>query len=112
MDYGPFGMKMVINNLKVILKRTKKNSLWTNWHANKQVREKGHYINDKEDGEWIYWNDKGIKVINGFFHEGDKIRVWNFWYSNGNKKQQIDYDSGKKISESCWDKNGEIISCL
>ena len=32
-------------------KKDMKNSLWIIWFANKNKRETGHYINNKEDGE-------------------------------------------------------------
>ena len=44
-----------------------KNSLWVNWYANKIKREIGHYINNKEDGEWIFMSENGEKILAGFF---------------------------------------------
>ena len=32
-------------------KKDMKNSSWIIWYTNKNKREIGHYINDKEDGE-------------------------------------------------------------
>ena len=89
-----------------------KNSLWVNWYANKEKREIGHYINNKEDGEWIFMSENGEKILAGFFYKGQKIQTWTHWYSERMKKKQIEYNNGTKISELCWDKMGNLINCL
>ena len=86
--------------------------MWTNWYANKQKREVGLYIDNKEDGEWIYMSENGDKILNGYFNKGEKVNIWSHWYSGSRKKKQIQYNKGLIISELCWDKIGEIISCL
>ena len=45
-----------------------KNSLWVNWYANNTKREIVHYINNKEDGEWIFKSENGEKILAGFFY--------------------------------------------
>ena len=89
-----------------------KNSLWINWYANKEKREIGHYINNKEDGQWIYMSKNGEKILDGFFAKGKKVKTWNQWYTESKKKKQIRYNNGTEISKSCWDKIGNLINCL
>ena len=93
-------------------KKDMKNSLWINWYANKEKREVGHYINNKEEDEWVYMSENGEKILDGFFSKGQKIQTWSHWYSKSRKKKQVKYDSGIKISELCWDKIGNLINCL
>ena len=52
------------------------------------------------------------KILAGFFYKGQKIQTWTHWYSERMKKKQIEYNNGTKISELCWDKKGNLISCL
>tara|TARA_Y100000591_G_scaffold61724_1_gene50339 strand:- start:70 stop:210 length:141 start_codon:yes stop_codon:yes gene_type:complete len=44
-----------------------KNFLWVNLYANKVKREIGQYINNKEDGEWIFMSENGKKNTGWFF---------------------------------------------
>ena len=56
-------------------KKDMKNSLWVNWYANKIKREIGHYINNKEDGEWIFMSENGEKILAGFFIKVKKYKL-------------------------------------
>ena len=33
------------------------------------------------------------------------------WHENGQKMEEITYKDGNKISEKCWDEEGENIEC-
>ena len=52
-----------------------KNSLQINWYANKKKHEICHYINNKEDGEWIFMTENGKKFLLVFFIKLKKYKL-------------------------------------
>ncbi len=61
-----------------------------------KVQMTGITINDKRQGNWIYWYENGKKWSDGFFKDGlsDSTRI--VWYENGNKRYEGSYKNGKE----------------
>lgn len=59
------------------------------------IKEKGNYLNNKKEGEWIE-NTLSSKSKKGKFVNGKKTGIWNTFY-NSEKIASFDYDSNKKI---------------
>lgn len=38
-------------------------------------KEKGMFVNGDEDGEWFYWNEKGVLVIKKIWKKGKVIKT-------------------------------------
>ena len=93
------------NTGKKTLKGQYKNGLktgkWTAWYRNGQKWEEGTYKDRKRDGKWTEWS--------GGENYGDvdpesRTRPYH-------KSSETTYKDGYKISEECWDEDGNEIDC-
>ena len=60
--------------------------------------------NDKLNGEYTEYNNKGVPLIRGWFKKNKKDGLWSEFFENGNKKSQIEF-SASTLSEK---KNGHF----
>jgi len=37
--------------------------------------------------------------------------IWTSWYENGQKQYDVTFKSGEKISQNCWDEDGNKCEC-
>ena len=51
----------------------------TYFHANGEIAQQGYFMNEKLDGEWKMFNDKGDKIAMGNYSKGAKTGTWMFW---------------------------------
>jgi antitoxin component YwqK of YwqJK toxin-antitoxin module len=66
------GFKLIVNFNEGI-----KSGDWIGYNENNAIVEKGHYINGKMDGEWIYYDDEGtIMLEKGNYTDGIPIGDW------------------------------------
>lgn len=45
------------------------------YYKTNMPREKGTYINGEEDGEWFYWNEKGVLLMKKIWKKGKVIKI-------------------------------------
>ena len=51
----------------------------TYFHTNGEIAQQGYFMNEKLDGEWKMFNDKGDKIAMGNYSKGAKTGTWMFW---------------------------------
>ena len=68
----------------------------TYFHANGEVSQQGYFVNQKLDGEWKMFNEKGDKIAVGNYDNGVKTGTWLFWEDD--IKKEVDFDNNKIAS--------------
>ena len=56
--------------LETRVENGKRNSVYYTFHPNGQFEIKGRYKNDHMDGEWIYYDTKGVEIYRVTYEEG------------------------------------------
>ena len=49
---------------------------------------KGRYKNGLKYGKWIFWNENGNKISEGYFKDGHMDGKWIFFHPNGKKHEE------------------------
>lgn len=78
---------------------------WPN--GNKRIE--GSYKNNKREGDWTYWYEKGIVWSKGSFKDGLSNGKFDIYKEDGSRYMQSSYTNG--IPDGCWtffDKNKKI----
>jgi antitoxin component YwqK of YwqJK toxin-antitoxin module len=96
---SPTYVKVSTNKVKV-----------TWFYENGQVKETGFFIDDKKDGVWEHFNEKGIKVSEASYTEGIKDGNWSVWNENGVMLYHLVYENGKRKLATQWDDQGNLIA--
>ena len=61
-------------------------------------------------GEWTYWYENGQKMQEATYKDGG--RKMTFWFENGKKSGQKTLDDLMgRISQQCWDRDGNECEC-
>ncbi len=68
----------------------------TYFHANGEVSQQGYFLNQKLEGEWKMFNDKGEKIAIGNYDNGVKTGKWLFW--EGDVMKEVNFDNNKIAS--------------
>ena len=89
----------------------KSDGLYTEWYENGQKDEERTYKDGKLDGKWTYWYENGQKSQDGTWKDGEDDGLWTSWYENGQKMEEGTRKDGEKISEECWDEDGNEKEC-
>jgi len=57
------------------------------YHDNGEISQKGTFNLDRKlHGEWISYNEEGVKVSQGSYEKGLRTGTWSFWSDNTMKK--------------------------
>jgi antitoxin component YwqK of YwqJK toxin-antitoxin module len=67
--------------------------LATYFHANGAVAQQGFFVNEKLQGEWTMFNDKGEKIAIGNYDSGVRTGTWLFW--DGEVVKEVDFQNNK-----------------
>jgi antitoxin component YwqK of YwqJK toxin-antitoxin module len=51
----------------------------------------GSFIEDKSHGEWSYYHDNGLLKARGFFKNGERAGLWDYWDIDGIYVNSKDY---------------------
>lgn len=78
-------------------------------YNNGQLKETGYLKNDKPDSLWRQYSIEGIMLAEVNYLNSYKEGMWRFWYPNGQKRLELNYKMGVKISAKNWDINGNLI---
>lgn len=65
----------------------------TYFHANGEVAQQGYFLNEKLEGEWTMFNEKGDKIAMGNYVKGAKTGKWLFW--EGDALREVNFDNNK-----------------
>ncbi|AZQ59519.1 nicotinic acid mononucleotide adenyltransferase [Maribacter sp. MJ134] len=65
----------------------------TYFHANGAVAQQGYFLNEKLEGEWTMFNEKGDKIAMGNYVKGAKTGKWLFW--EGDALREVNFDNNK-----------------
>lgn len=68
----------------------------TYFHANGEISQQGYFLNEKLEGEWKMFNDKGEKIAIGNYDNGVKTGKWLFW--EGDIMKEVNFDNNKIAS--------------
>ncbi len=73
-------------------KNFQKDGKWILYPKGSQVKlAEGTYVNDKQNGPWIYFHKNGMKSLEGVFEEDQKTGPWTAYYETGEKMWEARY---------------------
>lgn len=73
----------------------------TYYHNNDQISQEGTFnLEGKLHGNWISYDEQGVKITEGSYNKGIKTGKWYFW--SGDKVKEIIFDNNSiaSITES------------
>lgn len=65
----------------------------TYFHANGEISQLGYFMNEKLEGEWKMFNDKGDKIAMGNYSKGVKTGTWMFW--EGDTVKEVSFSDNR-----------------
>jgi antitoxin component YwqK of YwqJK toxin-antitoxin module len=68
----------------------------TYFHENGEVSQQGYFLNERLEGEWKMFNEKGDKIAMGNYKNGVKSGKWLFW--EGDIKKEVNFDNNRIAS--------------
>ncbi|MGB3592210.1 MAG: nicotinic acid mononucleotide adenyltransferase [Nonlabens sp.] len=74
--------------------------LATFFHKNGKVAQQGSLVNDKRHGEWISYDENGIKTIQAEYTMDLKTGKWFFWKKD--ELIEVDYRNNQIASVNTW----------
>ena len=74
----------------------------TYYYENGSIKQEGFYKDGKVHGQWVSYNEKGIKTSMGEFTNGNKSGKWFFW-SDG-ALNEVDYKDSRVAVVNKWEK--------
>jgi antitoxin component YwqK of YwqJK toxin-antitoxin module len=80
----------------------------TYFHANGEKAQQGYFLNDKLEGEWKMFNDKGDKIAMGNYDQGVRTGKWLFW--EGDVRSEVNFDNNKIASVSKAKSKDPVVS--
>jgi antitoxin component YwqK of YwqJK toxin-antitoxin module len=93
---------------KVIQKTEAKDELKViYYHDNGLIQQEGYLKNNKPNGQWIAYNNKGQKTAIAHYDEGDKVGKWFFWKEG--KLTEVDYDENEIASVKSWKESTMVV---
>ena len=89
----------------------------TEWYETGRKKNIQQFIVSNDDlfseiktGQWIEWNEYGIKIKEENYNNGYKEGKWILWYDNKKKWKQGEFKNDKENGHFIkWRKNGNII---
>lgn len=73
----------------------------TLFHDNGEIAQTGFYtLDNKLQGEWISYDDKGEKTATAFYDNGEKVGTWIFYH--GNTMKEVSYERSKIAEVKTW----------
>jgi|TARA_B100000809_G_scaffold266838_1_gene332074 antitoxin component YwqK of YwqJK toxin-antitoxin module len=80
------------------------------YHDNGVISQTGSYNKQKKlHGEWISYNDKGLKTTVAKYNNGEKVDTWLFYQNN--LINEVTYLNSKISKVKIWEAtNVEIVS--
>ncbi|MDB4063069.1 hypothetical protein N9848_01680 [Flavobacteriaceae bacterium] len=66
------------------------------WHPNGQLKSSQHYVDGKDDGNWVFYFIDGTVQTKAVFKKGIRVGKWEYYYENGGLWKESYYDDGEK----------------
>ena len=91
----------------------KEDGLATFWGKNDEKEYKGKfYIRDRDNDPSLlngsYFSFDDGQLIHSRFKNGTEDGVWTEWYENRQKKFEVTFKDGEKVSSKEWNKDGSL----
>ncbi|WP_339626561.1 nicotinic acid mononucleotide adenyltransferase [uncultured Maribacter sp.] len=80
----------------------------TYFHANGEVSQQGYFLNERLEGEWKMFNEKGDKIAMGNYENGVKSGKWLFW--EGDVKSEVNFDNNRIASVTKASAKDPVVS--
>ena len=102
--YNNKGVLSICNNYKNNIKLSSglvdslnfKIGEWEYYYENGNIKAKGNYIKDLQDGLWIYYFKNNKEQQKGKYDLGKPEGKWLWWYINGKKHREENFVKGKE----------------
>ena len=89
----------------------KQDGLWIEWNEDGQKQSEDNYKKGKFNGLRVGWHPNGQKAMEGTWRDGNPYSKQIWWHSNGQKKSEAYYEKGKIISDTkFWNSKGEPVN--
>lgn len=79
----------------------------TYFHANGEISQQGYFMNEKLEGEWKMFNEKGDKIAMGNYSKGSKTGTWMFW--EGDTVKEVSFSDNRIAAVSDAKQNGSVV---
>lgn len=76
--------------------RGNKQGLWE-MYSDSMLIARGSYVDNQEDGLWLFWYKNGQKKKEGNFEKGQRTGIWVEWYNDGDLMWKGTYENGKRV---------------
>jgi antitoxin component YwqK of YwqJK toxin-antitoxin module len=73
---------------------------WTNWHENGNIEIIGYYVEGRKDSLWQWYDESGILKSTGLYDDGVESGIWMNYYPDGVVSDSGSYHEGLK--EGLW----------
>ena len=89
----------------------KQDGLWIEWNEDGQKQSEDNYKKGKFNGLRVGWHPNGQKAMEGTWRDDNPYSKQIWWHSNGQKKSEAYYEKGKIISDTkFWNSKGEPVN--
>jgi antitoxin component YwqK of YwqJK toxin-antitoxin module len=79
----------------------------TYFHANGEKSQEGYFLNEKLEGEWKMFNEKGEKIAMGNYDKGVRTGKWLFW--EGDVTSEVSFDNNRIASVNKASKKDPVV---
>lgn len=80
----------------------------TYFHANGEKSQEGYFLNEKLEGQWKMFNEKGEKIAMGNYDNGVRTGKWLFW--EGDVTSEVNFDNNRIASVNKASKKDPVAS--
>lgn len=80
----------------------------TYFHANGEKSQEGYFLNEKLEGEWNMFNEKGEKIAMGNYDNGVRTGKWLFW--EGDVTSEVNFDNNRIASVNKASKKDPVVT--
>jgi len=89
----------------------KKHGLHKWWYSNGQLEFEEYYVHGKKHGLFKGWWENGQLDYEGLFQYNQRDSIWKAYHDNGQLRQETDFLLQRKLSEKCFEENGDLVDC-
>ena len=92
-------------------KHGKKHGTHKWWYPNGQLEFEENYQHGKKHGLFRGWWKNGKLDYEGSFKYNQRDGLWKGYYENGQLRKETDFLLQRKLSEQCFDEQGDSAEC-
>jgi antitoxin component YwqK of YwqJK toxin-antitoxin module len=79
----------------IVLLESERHGPARHWYASGQLKYEGNYKNDRRDGRWIYYDERGSVIASGQFKDDKREGLWKELDPINNQDRQVEYIAGR-----------------